>query len=170
MTGRCGLGYDGRMQSRHLPDWLFYVVTVVAVLVDQATKASVLASLRPVGSVAVIPGFFNLTFVHNTGIAFGLFAGKGWLVAAFMIVLGVFAIYQAKALDWRTWEPNVVGGCLLGGALGNLLDRARLGYVVDFLDVYVGPHHWPVFNVADSLICLAVGWILVRNLRPDPRT
>ncbi len=152
------------MQTKRWPGWLFYVVVAAAIVADQATKASALASLRPVGSVAVIPGFFNLTFVRNTGIAFGLFAGEGLLVAAFMIALGAVAIYQAKNLNWRNWEPNVVGGFLVGGALGNLLDRGRLGYVVDFLDVYVGPHHWPVFNVADSLICVAVGWILVRQI------
>jgi signal peptidase II len=124
-----------------------------------------MASLRPVGTVALVPGFFNLTYVRNTGIAFGMFAGQGLLVALFVVVLAGVALYYARGLDWARAEPNVVGGALVGGALGNLLDRLRLGYVVDFFDAHVGPHHWPVFNVADSLICVAVGWIVVRQLR-----
>jgi signal peptidase II len=158
------------MQTKRWPGWLFYGVAAMALVLDQATKALALTSLRPVGSVLVVPGLFNLTFVRNTGIAFGMFAGEGLLVALFMVGLAALALYQARSLNWRSWEPNVVGGGLVGGALGNLLDRARLGYVVDFLDFYVGPHHWPVFNIADSLICVSVAWIVVRNLRGERRS
>src|SRR5277367_5297619 len=142
----------------------FYLVIVLALVADQLTKHWASVSLRPLGSVILVPGFFNLTYVRNSGIAFGMFAGQGLLVAGFMIVLAVVALYYTRGLNWAGWEPNLVGGCLCGGALGNLLDRARLGYVVDFFDVYIGTHHWPVFNVADSLICLAVGWIVLRQL------
>jgi signal peptidase II len=90
-----------------------------------------------------------------------MFAGQGLVVALFMAVLAVVAVWYARGLDWSRWQPNVVGGFLVGGALGNLIDRFRIGHVVDFLDVYVGRHHWPVFNVADSLICIAVGWIVL---------
>jgi signal peptidase II len=151
------------MHVRRWPGILFYGVVVLVLAVDQLTKAWAMASLRPVGMVALVPGFLNLTFVRNTGIAFGMFAGQGWLVAAFMIGLAAVALYYSRGLNWRGWEPNVVGGALVGGALGNLLDRSRLGYVVDFFDVYIGSYHWPVFNVADSLICIAVGWIVVRQ-------
>ncbi len=152
------------MDARRWPGILFYGVVVLALVVDQLTKAWALASLRPVEMVTLVPGFFNLTFVRNTGIAFGMFAGQGLLVAAFMVILAVVAFHHARGIDWRRWEPNVVGGGLAGGALGNLFDRSRLGYVVDFFDFHLGAHHWPVFNVADSLICLAVGWIVVRQL------
>jgi signal peptidase II len=152
------------MQTRRWPGILFYLVALAMIALDQATKVWALKSLQPVGMVTVVPGFFNLTFVRNTGIAFGMFQGEGWLVALFMIVLAGVAFYYTRDLNWRGWEPNLVGGCLMGGALGNLLDRSRLGYVVDFFDVYVGSHHWPVFNVADSLVCIAVGWIVVRQL------
>ena len=152
------------MHSRRWPGILFYGVAVLAIALDQATKAWAVAALAPVGSVPVVPGFFSLTFVRNTGVAFGLFAGQAWVVAGFMVVLGGVALWYARGLDWARREPNIVGGLLVGGALGNLLDRGRLGHVVDFFDVYVGPHHWPVFNVADSLICIAVGWIVLRQL------
>ncbi len=143
----------------------FYAVILVVIALDQLTKMWATKSLRRLGSVTVVPGCFDLTYLRNSGIAFGMFAGHGLLVGLFVLVLAVAAIYYARGLNWAGWEPNLVGGCLCGGALGNVLDRMRLGYVVDFFDVFIGTHHWPVFNVADSLICLAVGWIVVRQLR-----
>jgi signal peptidase II len=147
------------------PRPLFYLALVLSIALDQATKFWATATLAPFEPRTVIPGFFDLTYNTNTGVAFGMFAGQGLLVALFMIALGVMAFFFTRGLNWALWEPNLVGGCLCGGALGNLLDRLRIGHVVDFLDVYVGKHHWPTFNVADSFICVAVGWIVVRQLR-----
>jgi signal peptidase II len=143
----------------------FYAVILLVIALDQLTKAweTASAGMRE-RVVPVIPGFFNLVYGQNTGIAFGMFQGHGLLVGLFIVMLAMVALYYAKGLNWASWEPNLVGGCLCGGALSNLLDRARLGYVVDFLDVYIGTHHWPTFNVADSVICLAVGWIVLRQL------
>jgi signal peptidase II len=155
--------------SARWPRPLFYLALLAAIALDQGTKAWAAESLRPIGSVRVIPGFFDLTYNQNTGVAFGMFAGQGLLVAIFMIVLALVALYYMRDLNWAGWEPNLVGGCLCGGAFGNLLDRFRLGYVIDFFDVYVGPHHWPIFNVADSLICLSVAWIVVRQFMGAPR-
>jgi len=146
------------------PRSLFYVVTVIVLGLDQLTKAWATMSLEPLGTAELIPGFFSLTYVRNTGVAFGMFAGQGLLVGVFMIILIITAFYFMKGLNWAAWEPNIVGGCLCGGAVGNLIDRWHHGFVVDFFDVYVGPHHWPVFNMADSFICIAVGWIVLRQL------
>jgi signal peptidase II len=146
------------------PRLSFFVTFAVALALDQFTKGWVMGAFQPGRSMSVIPGFFNLTYVQNTGIAFGMMKGQGLLVALFVMALAIGAIFYARGLNWAGWEPNLVGGSLVGGAVGNLLDRTRLGYVVDFFDVYVGPHHWPVFNVADSLICVSVGWIVVRQL------
>ena len=142
----------------------FYVVMALAIALDQLTKAWATASLQPLGSVTLAPGLFNLTYECNSGIAFGMFPHQGLLVAGFVIVLALVALYYLRGLNWAGREPNLVGGCLCGGALGNLADRSRHGYVVDFFDVHLGMHHWPIFNVADSLICLSVGWIVVRQL------
>jgi signal peptidase II len=150
------------------PRFTFYIVFMLAMAADQLTKAWAMTSLRPLGSVTLAPGFFNLTYVRNTGIAFGMFAGQGLLVGVFMVILALVALYYMRGLNWAGREPNIVGGCLCGGAVGNLVDRWRLGYVVDFFDVHLGPHHWPVFNVADSLICIAVGWIVLRQLTGTP--
>ena len=147
------------------PRPIFYFALMLSIALDQATKAWATDSLAPIGSVTIIPGLFNLTYVGNTGVAFGMLAGHGLLVALLMVALALAAIFFARGLNWASWEPNLVGGCLCGGALGNLVDRLRIGHVVDFLDFHVGLHHWPFFNVADSLICVAVGWIVVRQLR-----
>jgi len=142
----------------------FYLVLALVIVLDQLTKAWAAASLQPVGAVPLVPGLFDLTYVQNRGIAFGMFQGEGFLVGLLVAVLALVALYHTRDLDWAGWETNLVGGSLCGGALGNLADRARHGYVVDFFDVHLGAHHWPVFNVADSLICLAVGWIVLRQL------
>ncbi len=146
------------------PRPIFFIVFLLALALDQATKAWATSWLEPRGFVAVVPGFFNLTYVRNTGVAFGMFAGHGLIVAAFMVALVILALIFSRGVNWARLEPNIVGGCLIGGAVGNLLDRARIGYVVDFLDFYTGPHHWPSFNVADSLICVSVAWIVGRQV------
>jgi len=150
------------------PRPLFYIVAVLVIVVDQLTKAWATISLRPLGSVTLLSGFFNLTYVRNTGVAFGMFAGQGLVVGAFIILLALVAIYYMRGLSWTGWEPNFVGGLLCGGALGNLLDRSRLGYVVDFFDGHIGNYHWPVFNIADSFICVSVGWIVWRQIFGTP--
>ena len=104
---------------------------------------------------SVIPGFFQFTLVHNKGAAFGV--GSGWSTPFFLlfsvvaIVIVAIMFYQLKAHE----KLSAIGlAMILGGAFGNIVDRIRLGYVVDFLDVYVKNHHWPVFNVADSVITI----------------
>jgi signal peptidase II len=157
------------LMTARWPRPLFYLTFVSAIALDQATKAWAMTSLQSIGSMQLIRGCFNLTYTTNTGIAFGKFAGQGLLIGLFMVVLGLVAFSMSRAVNWTTWEPNVVGGGLCGGAVGNLLDRLRHGYVVDFFDAYLGPHHWPVFNVADSFICVAVAWIVLRQLFSSPK-
>ncbi len=120
--------------------------------------------------VEVIPGFFQLTLVHNTGMAFGLlggiaFPGKAWLltaVSAGLLVAIVWFAWRAGPLSMMT----VVGiAAMLSGAVGNILDRVLYGYVVDFLDVYVGSAHWPAFNIADAMICTGVGLLVLESVR-----
>jgi signal peptidase II len=147
------------------PRPLFYAMTVLALILDQVTKAWATASLQPVETVTLIPGFFNLTYVRNHGIAFGMFAGHSLLVGIFVVGLIVLGLFYARSVNWAGIEPNLIGGFLCGGALGNLLDRVKQGWVVDFFDVHIYSYRWPVFNVADSLICIAVGWIVLSQLR-----
>ena len=122
----------------------------------------------------VIPGFFSLTYVQNTGGAFGLFhalqSGTMGLAAASVVASVVIVAYAVRA---RQPLPNLLAvalGGALGGALGNLIDRVRLGHVVDFLDVHIGTHQWPVFNVADSAICVGVALLALYYSRIPART
>ena len=120
--------------------------------------------------VEVIPGFFQLTLVHNTGMAFGLlggvaFPGKAWLltaVSAGLLIAIVWFAWRAGPLSMMT----VVGiVAMLSGAVGNILDRVLYGYVVDFLDLYIGSAHWPAFNIADAMICTGVGLLVLESVR-----
>ena len=148
------------------PRPLFYIAIILVLALDQFTKALTMASFHPGESRTILPGLFNLTYVQNTGIAFGMFKDQGLLVALFVVLFAFGAIYYTRGLNWAHWEPNLIGGALVGGAVGNLIDRARLGFVVDFLDCHLGQHRWPVFNVADSVICVSVAWIVWRQLKP----
>jgi signal peptidase II len=149
--------------SARWPRPLFYLVLFLALALDQTTKSRVASTFYLGESRTVIPGFFSLTYGQNTGVAFGMFKGEGLLVGLCIAAIALMALIYSRNLNWTGWEPNLVGGFLCGGALGNLIDRLRQGYVVDFFDVHVGAHQWPVFNVADSLICISVAWIVLRQ-------
>jgi signal peptidase II len=146
-----------------------YGLLSLAVLsLDQLTKEIVSTRLTLYSSIPVIPGLFQITLVTNRGALFGLLhdLADPWRGALFTIVPAA-AIVLVLVFQYRTTphDPLTQSGLalVLGGAVGNLADRVRLGYVVDFLDVFVGDHHWPAFNVADSAICTGVG-LLVADL------
>ena len=134
-----------------------YLTAVGVLAFDQITKEWVRSRFSLYESVNVIPHFFDFTYIRNTGAAFGMFSGFGLLLALFSVLfLIALLIFWKKVLSDTTLH-RIVLGLLCGGILGNVLDRFRLNYVTDFLDFYIGAHHWPAFNVADSAICIAVG-------------
>lgn len=146
------------------------LVVGLVVALDQATKALVLANFPLHTVVEIIPGFFNLVHARNTGAAFSILAGAPsfWRQAFFVavtiliVVMILFAYHKLKSGDvWNRWGYALI----VGGALGNLVDRVRLGSVVDFLDVYVGAYHWPAFNVADSAISVGAVMLLISLVR-----
>ena len=127
------------------------------VALDQASKIAVLRSLRVYESVPIIKGFFNMVHVRNRGMAFGFLNRPDmnfgfWvlvLATILAIILLLFWFFTMKdESNWITFGLSLI----LGGAVGNLIDRLRLHEVIDFLDIYVGNYHWPAFNVADSAI------------------
>lgn len=140
----------------------------VVVAVDQLTKWLIQVNFLPHESWEVIPGLFNLTYITNTGAAFGILAGEhSTLRLLFFVGVAVVALL-AIVLGWRQLcgEQRLIPhalGLIAGGAAGNLIDRLRFGAVVDFLDCYVQGHHWPAFNVADSAICVGVVLFLLGN-------
>jgi len=139
------------------------------VTLDQITKAIALERL-PLGvPVTVIDGWLALTLVLNPGLAFGLLGsvppGWRWVVAALSLVaLAVLARVALRVLPAGGWTGRLAIGLIFGGAVGNLVDRARFGAVVDFVDVYWHGWHWPAFNVADSAITVGVALLALRLL------
>lgn len=118
---------------------------------DQITKYLVVKSLWPGQLVEVIPRFFNLTLSHNAGGAFSLLADRPLLFTVLSVVAVALLCYLFTRLEGRT-ASSFAAAAIFAGAVGNLSDRFRLGYVVDFVDLHVGPWHWYVFNVADAAI------------------
>jgi signal peptidase II len=137
------------------------VVATAAVVValDQLTKAWVTQTLgQPdqVHSVEVIGNWVRLSYTTNTGAAFGMFPAGTWFFAAVALIAAPILLVARSYVSDRAWWMTVVFGMLLGGTLGNLLDRLRLGRVTDFIDVGVGTLRWPSFNVADSSFVVGV--------------
>ena len=147
--------------------WLW--LSLLVVVADQVTKAWVSGALRPYELVPVIDGFFNLTLAFNTGAAFSFLAQGGgwqrWLLSGLAVVVAIVLVVWLTRLDrserWTAASLSLV----IGGAVGNLLDRLRLGHMVDFLDFYLGNWHWPAFNVADSAITVGVAILLLASFR-----
>lgn len=137
----------------------FFVIAIIVLLLDRLAKWVVASNIALHDSVVVIPGFFRLTHVENTGAAFGLFADSAaqWKIGA-LVSFSVIALVVVSALLWKnshSLSTTTIGlSLILGGAMGNLWDRMMSGRVVDFLDFYVGSYHWPAFNVADTAIVI----------------
>jgi signal peptidase II len=152
----------------------FLILSAAVILLDLWTKSLVLARIELHEAVTVIPNFFQLVHVRNTGAAFGLGANASSKLVPILLNVGaiaVFCVVVVYALRTAVTDRLLQTGLhlILGGAIGNLLDRFRFGYVVDFLDVYVGRSHWPAFNVADSAICIGIA-LLFFDMRKKPDT
>jgi len=154
------------------PKAAFLLVALVVLVLDQWSKWLVEIHLPQLTSVAVIPGLLNFTHVRNTGVAFGLFAGAhdGALHALALSLVGALALAVVLVYYWRTPKHDrlllVALALVLGGAVGNLMDRIAGGAVTDFIDFYVGTHHWHTFNVADSAISIGLVLMAWDALRP----
>ena len=138
------------------------------IILDQLTKHHIQKALRLNESIVVIDDFFSLTYIRNPGAAFGFFANQTaqfrsvffLSISAVALTLLIFFFLQAPKEDL---SALIAISLLFGGAVGNLLDRLRMGEVVDFLDFYIGQFHWPAFNVADSAITVGIS-LLMFNL------
>lgn len=154
------------------------VVVLLAVIVafDQLTKFIVDRWMPLHHSIPIIDGFFNLTYVRNTGAAFGIFAGSAEIFRRpFLIAVSIFAsgfiVVMLRRLPEKEKGLTTALAFILGGAVGNLIDRVVYGEVIDFLDCYWSNYHWPAFNLADSFITVGVSialFILIRAKGDDP--
>ncbi len=147
--------------------WKFcYLAAAAAVfLLDQVTKAWAIRTLRFSGDIEVIKDFFNFSYAQNTGVAFSMFDNGGDTGRFALSLLAFFAATLVLYFFWRTprSDDRILGALalLLAGILGNVVDRVRLGFVVDFIDFQFGSWHYPTFNVADIAICTGAGLLIL---------
>ncbi len=140
---------------------LFITAIVLSVvMLDQATKHMISANLTVYDSREILP-FLHIVHVRNIGAAFGMFKGLG---KTFFIILSASAIAFIIYLLVRKTYNTIGLSLILGGAIGNLIDRLVYGMVIDFIDFSVGTFHWPAFNIADSSLTIGIGIILLSHL------
>jgi signal peptidase II len=148
------------------------LIALAVLLLDRLTKWAIAQTIPLEDAVNIIPGFFRLTHLENTGAAFSLFADSpSPFRTTLLIAFSVAALAVVSVLLWKDRSVFHSGtralSLILGGALGNLWDRVSDGKVTDFLDFYIGAHHWPPFNVADSAIVIGALLLFLRMLRKD---
>lgn len=148
------------------------IIAAVIVIADQATKWLIVARVMDPPRVIVVLPFFNLVMVWNRGVSFGAFNDgseiMSWVLTGFALAIAaglVFWLWRAKGR-----LTGIAVGLIIGGAIGNVIDRVRIGAVADFLDFHIGNYHWPAFNLADSAITVGVGLILLEALLGERRS
>lgn len=150
--------------------WPWFLLSLMIIAADQLTKYWAEASLTAYQPLP-LTGFLNLTLAYNTGAAFSFLSGSGgwhrWFFACFSVVMSSILTVWLIRLPSTARLQSLALALILGGAVGNLYDRAVLGHVIDFIDVHYKMHHWPVFNLADSAICVGA-FLLLYDLFKNP--
>lgn len=157
------------MKGKYL---ILLTLTPLILIADQLTKLYIDRTMQLYQSIPVIDGLFSITYLRNRGAAFSFLAEASWRLPFFILatVVAVIAILVAlKKLRDDQRFAAVSLTLILAGAVGNLIDRVRMGEVIDFLDVYWKNHHWPAFNVADSAICVGVAMLALDMFREERR-
>jgi signal peptidase II len=154
---------------------LALIISSTVLILDQITKALVHNLMPLYHSIEIVPNFVHLTYIRNTGAAFGFLAGsRSTLRMAFFLLVSIVAIaciiYLLKNLRPHRNIPTVSLSLILGGAIGNLIDRLRMGEVIDFIDLHWHRLHWPAFNVADSAISIGVILLFIQMIRKPSLT
>lgn len=151
--------------------WLW--LSLIALVLDQWSKIAIDKSMQLYESIAVFP-YFNLTYVHNTGAAFSFLSDAGgwqrWLFASMALIISVVLTIWLYRLKNHETLLAIALSLVLGGAIGNLIDRLAYGYVIDFLDVYYQTWHWPAFNIADSAIFVGVFLMMLESFGVGAKT
>lgn len=152
---------------------LVSLTALIGVLLDQASKLYIDASFELYQSVTVLENFFHITYIRNRGAAFGILSDNAlrlpfFITVSIIAIIGTFWYLRQLRADQKLSHLSL--GLILSGAIGNLIDRIRLGEVIDFVDVHWYNHHWPAFNVADSAICIGVGLLLLETWREERHT
>jgi signal peptidase II len=150
----------------------YLVLVLLTFIMDRWTKSLILSKFSLNESITVIDGLFDITYVQNTGVAFSIFSSinspvKSIMLSLFTAAAAVLVVIYSLRSPAQDRLLQSALGLILGGALGNLYDRLTYGYVVDFLDVYLGRYRWPTFNVADAAICTGVFLLALEIIRHE---
>jgi signal peptidase II len=157
------------MKSRYP---LFAGIAVIGIIIDQITKIYIDRSMQLFDSIPVIENFFHITYVRNKGAAFSFLSNASWRLPFFIaisIIAAVVILIAFQKLRDDQKLAHISLAMIFSGAVGNLIDRVRLGEVIDFLDAHWYRHHWPAFNVADSLICVGVFLLAIDMILEEKR-
>jgi len=139
---------------------VFFLVAIVVFILDQVTKYLIKSYVGPFEVIRIF-SFLNIIYAENTSSAFGLFKSLG---NSFFVIVAIVAMVTVSVLIVKDKANRLVFSFILGGALGNVADRIIHGYVVDFLDFYVGNYHWPAFNVADSFLTIGIALLVIKTV------
>jgi len=142
-----------------------FITAFFVLVIDQISKQFVLKYLDYSQPIKIIENFFYLNHVHNPGAAFGIFPNSRTFFIIFALVTIIVLIFYCFKKTPAKNIHKIIFGLIIGGAIGNLIDRIRFGYVIDFLDFYFGKFHYPTFNIADSCICIGIGLVMLYLLR-----
>ena len=143
---------------------LVLILGLIIAVFDQVTKYVIRLTFAVGESHPIIHGFFDLTYVRNTGAAWGILGGQNASLTILSVVMLAAILFFRRSFLSDTGEHRVALGLMVGGIMGNLMDRLRLGWVTDFLDFHWSGYHWPSFNVADAAICIGVGIYILSAL------
>lgn len=139
----------------------YLILSFLVFLLDQFSKKVIYTFFTLNESIPIIKNFFNITYIHNKGLVFGIFSNtQNKFVILLISILSLAALFFLSvyffAINTKSKLFSFGFSFVLGGAMGNMLDRLIQGYVIDFLDFYIGKYHWPTFNIADTFICIGV--------------
>ena len=145
---------------------MYFIIIAVVVALDQLVKYLIRTNLSLNSSIPLVDGIFHITYIHNSGAAFSIFQNKtGFLIAMQLIVIAIVLVYLIKKQKKEHWCLLLSLSLIAAGGIGNLIDRAANGYVVDFLDFRI----WPIFNVADISVCVGCGLLILYMFFIEPK-
>ncbi len=144
-----------------------YLLAIIGIILDQTTKLLITSLLKLNEVVNVINGFFSITYVRNTGAAWGMFSNNTLLLSIISILFLIFFIKYIEELSKVSFFYEVAFGLIVGGIVGNLIDRLFRGYVIDFFRFIILDYNYPIFNIADTLIVIGVIILIINFVRDD---
>lgn len=144
---------------------MFFICAGVVFIADQVSKQLAQAHLRGAFPQVIFPNFLQLNYAQNKGGAFSLLANHGWVLTLVSLAAVVAILVWSFSIPRREKLTRISLGLIFGGAVGNLFDRFRLGYVIDFIDAHwYNTYHWPTFNLADTFICIGIGLFILATI------